>query len=179
MNRPDPFLIASIQAYRDRFPGEQATAGRFLEKVSLEPDCLYRDNRAGHLTASAWVLDASGTRVLLMHHRKLNRWLQPGGHADGDPDLQAVARREVEEETGLADLSLSESGIFDLDIHRIPARGDFAEHDHFDVRFLFKAPESAQLVANHESYEVAWVSLDLTEPRLQEASLARMVSKSI
>lgn len=98
-----------------------------------EPQAFLRSNLAGHFTGSAWLVSGDGQRALLMHHRKLNRWLQPGGHADGDTDLARVALREAEEESGLSELVV-EPDIFDLDRHRIPARGEEPEHWHYDAR---------------------------------------------
>ena len=92
----------------------------------------------GHITGSAWVVDIAGNRVLLADHAKLGRWLQPGGHSDGDPDTLAVALREAREESGL-DVRALDDAIFDIDVHRIPARGDEPAHLHFDVRFLVQA----------------------------------------
>ena len=80
----------------------------------------------------------AGDRVLLAHHRELERWLQPSGHSDGDPDTLAVAMREAREESGL-DVRALDNAIFDIDVHRIPARGREPAHFHFDVRFLVQA----------------------------------------
>ena len=107
-------------------------------------------------TASSWLIDASGTRVLLTHHRKLDRWLQPGGHADGDGDLASVALREAEEETGLPGLRI-EGGVFDLDRHAIPARGSEPEHFHYDVRYVVRAGADEAFVVNEESHALKWL----------------------
>lgn len=171
-------LLQAVLAYPADEPAETDTRARFLRKIRNEPDCLLRDNRHGHLTGSAWVLHADRRHVLMLHHRKLDRWLQPGGHADGDPDLEAVARREVLEETGIDALLPLRPGIFDLDIHPIPARGDVPAHLHFDVRFAFTAPAGAVPRPNPESHATAWVPLDPGEPRLRERSLQRMLAKS-
>ena len=178
MNRPPPSLLQDLEAYHRRYPEESEVYTRFVQKVTQEADnCLYRENLEGHLTSSAWVINAEATHVLLLHHRKLDRWLQPGGHADGDPDLLASARREVEEETGLKQLTQLEAGIYDLDIHRIPARGDTPAHDHFDVRYIFQAQAHAMPQANEESHHVEWVPINELEPRLHESSILRMVRK--
>ena len=107
----------------------------------------------GHLTGSALVVDSVGARTLLMLHRKLGRWFQPGGHADGDANLAHVALREATEETGLADLRVAVPAI-DLDIHRVDPPGE-PPHLHLDVRFLVIAPDGAVEVANEESLALA------------------------
>ena len=121
-------LDALLEAYRRRWPGEDECVGHFAE-LGRDADAYRRERLAGHFTGSAWLVDRAGTRVLLTHHRKLGRWLQLGGHADGDDDLARVALREAEEESGLAGLVL-EPGVFDLDRDLIPARGADPEHWH-------------------------------------------------
>src|SRR5699024_10792704 len=111
--------------------------------------------RPGHLTGSAVVVDSIGERALLMLHAKLGRWFQPGGHADGDMNLAAVALREATEETGMADLRIALPAI-DVDIHEVePPTED--PHLHLDLRFLVIAPEGAREEANEESLALRWV----------------------
>jgi 8-oxo-dGTP pyrophosphatase MutT (NUDIX family) len=110
----------------------------------------------GHFTASGFVVSPDGSSLLLIHHRRLDRWLQPGGHIDpGDPSPIAAAAREVYEETGV-ETSPIESGLIDLDIHSIPARDPEPDHEHFDLRFAFRALTS-ELVEDDEVYDAAWV----------------------
>ncbi|WP_291785176.1 NUDIX hydrolase [Luteibacter sp.] len=138
---------------------------------------FHRETLEGHFTGSAWLVSADGERVLLMHHRKLGRWLQPGGHADGDADLAGVALREAEEETGLRDLAVV-PGIFDLDAHRIPARGHEPEHWHFDVRYVVVARGSEDFAINEESLAMAWRPVsELAIDATAETSLRRMAGK--
>jgi 8-oxo-dGTP pyrophosphatase MutT (NUDIX family) len=131
----------------------------------------------GHLTASAWVLSPDRTEVLLLHHRKLGKWLQPGGHADGDEDLLAVAQRELHEETGLV-TATPVGDIFDLDIHDIPPFGDVPGHQHFDVRFLMVAGSRDVPQGNNESHAVRWHPLHRIAELTDEESIRRMVEKS-
>ena len=142
------------------------------------PRSYHRDHLPGHITASAWIVDEEKKNALLVHHAKLNKWLQPGGHADGEEDVVNVATREVEEETGLSNLSLLVPGIFDLDIHPIPARKDFPEHLHYDIRFAFIASRKEVLKISDESNDLKWINLKevpaLTE---QNSSILRMVQK--
>lgn len=134
---------------------ETALRQEFLELVSSSADACMRSRLAGHLTGSVWLVSADGRKALLMHHRKLDRWLQPGGHADGDWDLAAVALREAMEETGLPNLHV-EPTIFDLDKHRISARGTEPEHWHYDVRFVVRATGSQEFSGNTESWQLRW-----------------------
>lgn len=149
-------LIASLIEYRDT-TGESALVDRFLDLIQNFTAAAHRTTFPGHLTGSAWVVNAANDAALLLHHRKLGRWLQPGGHADGDFNLRRVAEREVAEETGIAGLQLLRPGIYDLDIHEIPKRGAEPEHLHYDIRFAFTAPATAEISANHESLSVRWI----------------------
>lgn len=160
-------------------PGAEAEMlATFPPFLAAHPDALFRSCLTGHLTASAWIVDPARTAVLLLHHRKLERWLQPGGHADGQSDLLAAASREAREETGLVGLRPVSTDVFDVDCHRIPARGSEPEHWHFDVRFLFEADPHEPLAANAESRGVAWVPLAQVAARNPEESLARLVRKT-
>lgn len=111
-----------------------------------------------------------------MHHAKLNKWVQPGGHADGEENILNVALREAEEETGLKNL-MPNAAIFDVDVHVIPARKDFPEHFHYDIRFLIEADEREKIVVSDESHDVKWVSLDELEEYTSERSVLRMKEK--
>ena len=117
----------------------------------------------------------AGDRVLLAHHRRLGRWLQPGGHSDGDTDTLAVALREAREESGL-DVRALDDAIFDLDLHRIPARDRETAHLHFDVRFLVQA-EHDRFRVSDESYALAWVPAVGLNALSNEESMLRMARK--
>ena len=175
MQRED--LIRELRAYLDRWPGEAETVGRFIGFVSEHPDCFERRQETGHVTGSAWVVDRAGTRVLLTHHKKLGLWVQLGGHADGDADVLRVARREAEEESGLAGLALVPGGIFDVDVHRIPPGPDAPGHFHWDVRYAFRAAAGEVFRASDESYELRWVEIRSLAAVTQEESMLRMARK--
>jgi 8-oxo-dGTP pyrophosphatase MutT (NUDIX family) len=115
--------------------------------------------------------------VLLMHHRKLDRWFQPGGHADGDPDIQQVALKEAQEETGLTDIQAVDSKLFDIDIHLIPANSKDTAHLHYDIRFLMQADRNEPLKINSESKNLAWVLLEDVYRYNDSESIMRMVKK--
>jgi len=148
-------LRASLAAYTARDAAQEATRLRMLAFADEHPDALRRTCLTGHFTASALLLDAAGERALLTHHRKLGRWLQIGGHCDGDGDPAAVAARELHEESGISCIRVDPRPV-DLDIHPIPAREHEPEHLHLDVRFLAHAPVGARPVPNHESLEMRW-----------------------
>ena len=131
----------------------------------------------GHVTGSAWVVSSDRSRVLMVHHAKLGRWVQPGGHCDGEADVLSVARREVREETGLDAVPLSHE-IFDVDVHPIPKYWSIAEHLHFDVRFLLQADDTFEPIVSPESRAVRWVSLDEALRLNPSGSITRMVAKT-
>lgn len=169
-------LIKSLMDYRGRHPEESATIDRFEAFVLDEPRCFERDCWRGHVTGSAWVVNAAGTHVLLTHHRKLNRWLQLGGHSDGDCDALRVACREAVEESGLAVEPVS-GVLFDIDIHPIPARRADPAHYHFDARFALRSVVNEAFRVSDESHALRWVNLDELESVTHEPSMLRMAHK--
>ena len=170
-------LLRLLAEYRERLPSELAAADRFTQFVRDHPDCFERSLEIGHLTGSAWILARRGARVLLTHHRKLGIWVQLGGHADGDPDLLGVATREALEESGLVVTAVT-GAIFDLDVHRIPARDREPAHLHYDVRFLMSPEDAERLTLSDESYELAWVPLRRLGEYTDEPSMLRMRDKT-
>ncbi len=146
----------------------------FLDFLASSPDAFERHHAVGHFTGSAWLVSADGRRVLLTHHRKLARWLQLGGHADGDRELSRVALREAEEESGLSGLVV-EPAIFDLDRHWIPERKGEPGHWHYDVRFVVRATTDEAFVVGEESLDLAWRDIgELAADPETDASLKRM-----
>ena len=168
-------LLEALNRYAKRHPDELSTVERFNRLLEDHPNCFERDCWAGHITGSAWLLDPSQSKLLLTHHRKLNMWLQLGGHSDGDADTAAVAKREAEEESGLP-VTLVSAEIFDIDVHAIPARKDDPEHEHFDVRFQLLA-ERDDFVVSEESIDLAWVPLADLKQYTDEESILRMQRK--
>ncbi len=153
-------LELAVDAVRSVPPGEPAVEQHrrtMLRFARTHADALDRSCVPGHFTGSAMVVDAAAERVLLMLHAKLGRWLQPGGHADGDGRLGRVALREAAEETGIDGLILIEPPL-DLDVHEIPARRGEPAHLHLDVRYLVRAPVGARPRSNHESLDIGWFS---------------------
>jgi len=158
---------------------EAAMAAEYAPFIRAHAGCLLRTCRPGHLTASAWIVDAARRRTLLTHHHQLDRWLQLGGHVDGEPDLLASALREAREESGLRSVRAVSPEIFDVDRHRIPARGDEPEHWHYDVRFLIEADPAGPLTVSDESRDLAWVELSRVHELNPSESLSRMVRKTV
>lgn len=156
----------------DRIQRDQILA--FVEK---NPHCCERWHDKGHLTGSAWLVDQTGSKVLLTHHKKLGKWLQLGGHADGDPNIIEVARKEIEEESGLKDFRLLSPEIFDLDIHTIAPTSNEPAHRHYDLRFLFQTTGNETYALSAESNNLAWVDLEHLEQLTLEPSLLRMKKK--
>ncbi len=152
-------LCKALQIFAEKHPGQQETADKMLRFIASTPDCFKRTHAAGHMTGSAWLINPSGDKVLLTLHRKLQRWMQTGGHADGDPDTLRVALREAEEESGISGIQPVSADIFDIDIHLIPARPATGEpaHYHYDVRYLLRAPHESFIVSD-ESDALAWWS---------------------
>jgi 8-oxo-dGTP pyrophosphatase MutT (NUDIX family) len=147
---------ALLESYEPWSAEQAAVRVRMLRFVDEHPfDAHLRSQPTGHLTASALVLDARRERALLTFHRKLGRWLQLGGHCDGDANLPGVALRECLEESGIADLVIDPAPI-DLDVHAIPARADEPEHLHLDTRFVVYAPQGAIERASEESLRLGW-----------------------
>lgn len=169
-------ILAALAVYRNRYPDEADVVDRFEAFVRDEPRCFHNDCWSGHITGSAWLLDGAGVRALLTHHRKLDKWLQLGGHSDGDPDTLAVALREAHEESGLA-VGALDRAILDLDIHQIPARGTQPAHFHFDVRYLLQVSGAETFAVSNESHELAWVGEGELESFSREWSVLRMAHK--
>jgi 8-oxo-dGTP pyrophosphatase MutT (NUDIX family) len=149
---------------------------RILAFLEAHPDALHRSCPDGHLTASALVVDATRDRALLMHHRKLDKWLQMGGHADGDGDLAAVALKEAFEESGIDGLTLANRGTpVDLDVHEVRPPHE-PPHLHLDVRFVAVAPAGCVATGNDESHEVRWVDLDDLARTHDEPGMRRLAA---
>ncbi|MEZ5980224.1 MAG: NUDIX hydrolase [Planctomycetota bacterium] len=151
---------AVVASYEPQGEAQARERERILAFCDAHADALLRSCVPGHLTASALVVDSAGERALLTHHRKLDRWLQLGGHVDGDGELARSALREAIEESGIANLAV-DPRVVDVDVHAIPARtrkdGSVEpEHLHLDVRFLVVAPEGAREVVSDESHDLGW-----------------------
>jgi 8-oxo-dGTP pyrophosphatase MutT (NUDIX family) len=124
-------------------------------------------------------VNKEGTHTLMMHHKKLGKWFQPGGHCDGDPNVLAVAAKEAFEETGIEVKPVS-TAVFDVDHHVIPERKGVPEHIHYDIRFLFEADKTIdELPSNPEATAVRWIPLEKVEEYNSTPSIMRLVKKSV
>lgn len=177
MNRPDPIAV-SLQAYFARNPHERQRFD-WLDDAMLDGEHLFdRNSFPHHWTASAWILEPTRKEALVLYHRKLEKWIQPGGHADLDTDLARVALREAREETGLASLRLDSHDIFDFDLTPIRAHKDIPAHNHLDVRFLCWADRQDVIRESSESAGVRWVALAELDALCADEGISRMAAKS-
>jgi 8-oxo-dGTP pyrophosphatase MutT (NUDIX family) len=168
-------------------PLQKEMALRIAHLLETVPDCHNRSCLPAHITASAFVIHHSCTATVLLFHRKIKKWMQPGGHADGQTVLHGVALKEAKEETGILGLGfLTLPGVnsnagepipFDVDIHKIPEWKSVPEHWHFDVRYVLQAPPDALLAANHESCDAQWVPFADIPRYTEEESVLRMARK--
>jgi 8-oxo-dGTP pyrophosphatase MutT (NUDIX family) len=177
-----------LDAYESIFPGEEEIVDRVRQLVLGHMDCFERTCRPGHITASAWILSSDRRRVLLTHHRLLAKWLQLGGHADGQWDPLEVALREAMEESGLSLLRVvrieGQLVPLDVDVHEIPSRYDESghlledAHHHHDIRFLLLAEGDEPPRASDESHEVRWFTPGELLRVTSEESVLRMLHKA-
>ncbi len=173
-------LCLELEKFAFKHPEQKITADKMLEFICHTPDCFERSHASGHITGSAWLVNPAGDKALLTLHHKLQRWMQTGGHADGDASPLNVALREATEESGIQGIKPISCEIFDIDIHTIPARlakGE-PEHLHYDVRYLLQAPDEA-FTLSAESDDLAWWSADDVNQHSHEldASVLRMAER--
>ena len=175
-------LAAALAAYAPSDPVEQAFKARMAALLAQEPRALWRDAFSpGHFTGSALATSRRHDKVLLMQHKHLRRWMQFGGHADGEPDLSKVALREAAEESGLPEHAFTlHHAVLDIDIHPIPANPGKSEpaHEHFDVRYLLHLDDATPLPPNPEGLTLRWLTLDEAATLAAgERGLLRMLDK--
>lgn len=172
-------LVEELRAYRAADAREGQHQRDVLDLLSYGVEPLSRNQFVpGHVTASCFIVDPASKRLLLHHHRRLDRWLQMGGHIENGETARAAALREGSEESGLSDLELVVPGVFDIDVHSIPAGNEEPEHAHFDVRYIARTmrPESIKLT-EAESNELAWVDLDRAVSLMSEEASRRAIMK--
>jgi 8-oxo-dGTP pyrophosphatase MutT (NUDIX family) len=158
-------------------PDEARAHAKMVVLAQESGDVLSRYHfRPGHFTASGFVVSEDGSMLLLIQHERLRKWLQPGGHIEPrDTNLEAAVRREIEEETGLSAVTRRGDGLFDIDVHEIPAARGEPHHEHHDLRYLFAS--SGTPSALEGSHETRWVSLDEVAAFTPDRSVLRAVEK--
>lgn len=172
-------LLNLLQNYIPSDKDELRMRNETIDFVNKNEDCFKRELLEGHITGSAWIVDIFHENVLLIHHKKLNQWFQPGGHCDGDADVLNVALKEAYEETGLLDIVLINKQIYDIDIHLIPQRKDVPAHYHYDIRFIFEADKNQKLIISEESNDLAWIPIEKMAEFNNSSSMMRMAEKVI
>ncbi|HLW72451.1 MAG TPA: NUDIX hydrolase [Candidatus Babeliales bacterium] len=170
-------LITLLEEYYPTSYDEQVCKKNMINFISQQTDCFERFLEIGHITASAWLLNKNHTHALLMHHAKLDKWFQLGGHCDGNPNVLDVAIKEAQEESGIVAIEPLSEAIFDIDIHLIPANKKEKEHYHYDVRFLLHVIDDEDVVQNSESKELRWISKNRNDLPTHEESVVRMFYK--
>ena len=170
-------LVDELRRYEPPDDAQARLRTEMLEFAAAHPGALHRSSTAGHFTGSALVLDPERGQVLVLLHTKLRKWLQPGGHTDGEANLARTAWREATEETGIDGLAVV-GPLVDLDIHEVrPPRED--AHLHLDVRYLVLAPAGAQPVGNHESEALRWVAPGQLEALGADEGLQRLARRGV
>ncbi len=171
-------LIAALEAHEPLDEVEAAHVRTVLDVVATSADCFSRDHFApGHVTGSAFVASPDGC-LLLIHHRRLGRWLQPGGHDAGEHDPLATALREAREETALPDLRPVSCAILDVDVHTIPPGRGEPSHLHLDVRYLLVTDRPGAIAADaDEATGIGWFDLDAAVKMMAEAGANRVVAR--
>lgn len=173
-------LRALLETHEPLNPAGSGHRTRTVELLATAPDPFDRDDlEPGHVTASAFALSRDRTHVLLIHHRTLGRWLQPGGHVEPqDPDVVAAARRELAEEAGIVDVVLlpEAPGLLDIDVHGIPERPGTKAHLHFDVRFAF-GTRSDTLRSGSDAGDARWVPIESLQEFAPGPSMVRVARR--
>lgn len=173
------FILKLLEKYQTTDPSENTMRTDLIQFVTDHDNCFNRELSLGHITGSAWLVNKTLTHVFFTHHKKLDRWFQPGGHSDGNPNTLAVAMKEASEESGIEDVFIQplNDDIFDIDIHTIPARKNEPEHLHYDIRFILEADMNQPLNISDESHEIAWIAIEDISKYTNEISIMRMLDK--
>lgn len=169
-------LIKTLQTYSPT-TAEIEFKEQMLSFIEQHENCFERSLEIGHITASSWLLSKNHSKALLIHHAKLNKWFQLGGHCDGNPDVLAVAIKEAQEESGIQNIAPLSTDIFDIDIHLIPANSREKEHFHYDVRFLLHVISDEQIIQNHEAKALRWINKNNNELPTDNPSVVRLFNK--
>lgn len=172
-------ILIALDKYMPQSLEEQGSKLLMIDFIENNKDCFKRENLDGHVTAAAWILSDCGKKVCLVHHKKLNKWLQPGGHCDGEFRVKLVAQKELEEETGLKTAKLFNGEIFDIDVYVFAHNKGVSEHVHYDIRYVFIADGNEEPVVSNESNDVKWFTLEEAAKITKDESIMRMLAKSV
>ncbi|KKB96290.1 hypothetical protein SZ25_00612 [Candidatus Arcanobacter lacustris] len=170
-------LLNLINNFNPKDLMENNHKNNILNFINNNKDCFERSLSEGHITGSCWLINHDNSKFLLLHHQKLDIWVQPGGHADGDSDILGVTIKEAQEETGIIDIEPVSDEIFDIDIHKIPANSKDAAHLHYDVRFLLRVKNDQEPIRNRESKDIKWFDKNTHSLPTSELSVTRMHDK--
>jgi 8-oxo-dGTP pyrophosphatase MutT (NUDIX family) len=172
-------LIEELQNYRGQ-DDEMKLIPDFVRLMNMQQNCFYRDCfDPGHITGSALLINASGNKVLLNHHKIFGKWLSFGGHADGEEEIAAVALREAVEESGISDIGFLKTGIFDIDVHAVAENSlkNEPSHSHFDIIYLLQT-QTEEFHLSDESVDLRWCFYkEAKELVLGEKRMNRILSK--
>lgn len=177
MNKQSIYTLT--QNYLSKYP-DDSHALHVLEFLDNYDNFWQRDNSYGHITSSAWVVNESMDKVLLTHHKKLDIWIQLGGHMEAeDKSIYEACERELREESGLKEFKLLSKEIFDIDVHKFPQSANgFPEHFHLDIRLLFQGNSEEKISFDDlECNDVKWIPIDDVEMYQNAWSVMRMVKK--
>lgn len=179
MNTNNILLLYLLDNYRPIDLAEQEYKKIIIEFLNNYPNAFERSLEVGHITASAWLVNKDNTKALLMHHKKLNIWVQLGGHCDGDTNPLAVAIKEAQEESGIMNIAAIQNAIFDIDVHFIPENKKEKGHYHYDIRFLLQVMGDEDFIPNEESNALMWIDKNKEKLPTNERSVTRMFDKWI
>lgn len=177
MERKNFLLEQLLREYLPSDAAEQEYKEIILNFLLHYPDAFERSLEVGHITASAWLINKDNTKALLTYHKKLNKWLQLGGHCDGNIDALAIAIKEAQEESGIMAIDPVQNTIFDIDVHLIPENKKEKAHYHYDIRFLLQVMNDEKVMVSNESHDLAWIDKKRDALPTSERSVTRMFDK--
>lgn len=174
------FLLGLLENYKGFDASEEQSRVQIIAFVKAHSECFQQRPVPGHVTGSALVIDRAYAQALLTHHKKLNKWIQFGGHSDGHPNPFDVALRETREESGLQTLVPipGHEGIFDVDVHPIPEHNGVLAHYHYDIRIILSADRNEPFVISSESKDLRWIALDAAETYNASSPFLRLIKKA-
>lgn len=171
-------LVKSLKDYKPFDSTETHSVKSILDFISSTDNAYSRSNLDGHITGSAFLLSSDLNRILLTHQKASGRWLQFGGHSDGDANTLRVAVRETIEESGIKNFMLLTKEIFDVDVHSVPFRAskNEPEHFHYDIRFVFTTEQESFIISD-ESNDLKWFTFEEYRATMHREENIRFIKK--